>query len=68
MVHVSSSWRLCRRQVEDGWINTTGYVEPYYPTFIIFNVLGHRGIVVIYHFICTYIYMTLEWMKLLVTF
>jgi hypothetical protein len=34
-------------QVEDGRINAMSYVGPYYPTFTVFNVLGHRGIVVI---------------------
>jgi hypothetical protein len=34
-------------QVEDGRIDATDCVEPCHPTFIIFNVLGPRGIVVI---------------------
>jgi hypothetical protein len=36
-----------RRQVEDGWVNAIGCVGPCYPTFVIFNILGPRGIVVI---------------------
>jgi hypothetical protein len=47
VVHVAPLRRLRRRQVEDGWVDVTGYVGPCYPTFVIFNVLGPRGIVVI---------------------
>jgi hypothetical protein len=46
-VHVAPSQRLRRRQVEDGRVDVTGCVGPYYPTFTIFNVLGPRSIVVI---------------------
>jgi hypothetical protein len=28
-------WRLHRRQVEDGRVDATGCVGPYYPTFIV---------------------------------
>jgi hypothetical protein len=45
-VHVAPSWRLRRRQVEDGWVDAIGCVGPCYPTFTVFNVLGARGIVV----------------------
>jgi hypothetical protein len=41
------AWRLRRRQVEDGQVNMMGCVRLYYPTFVVFNVLGTRGIVVI---------------------
>jgi hypothetical protein len=34
-------------EVEDGRVDATGYVRACYPTFVDFNVLGHRGIVVI---------------------
>jgi hypothetical protein len=47
VVHVAPSRRLHRKQVEDGRVDATGYVRPCYPIFAIFNVLGHRGIVVI---------------------
>jgi hypothetical protein len=40
VVHVASSQRLCRRQVEDGRVNAMGYIGPCYPTFAVFNVLG----------------------------
>jgi hypothetical protein len=46
-VHVAPSRRLRRRQVENGWVDVTGCVGPYYPTFTVFNVLGSRGIIVI---------------------
>jgi hypothetical protein len=39
--------KVASRQVEDERVDATGYVGPYYPTFIIFNVLGPGGIVVI---------------------
>jgi hypothetical protein len=47
VVHVAPSWRLRQRQVEDRRVDATGCVRPFYPTFAVFNVLGHRGIVVI---------------------
>jgi hypothetical protein len=40
---LASRWR----QVEDGQVDAMGCVGPCYPTFVIFNVLGPRGIVVI---------------------
>jgi hypothetical protein len=41
------SRRLRQRQDEDGRVDVTGCVGPYYPTFVVFNVLGPKGIVVI---------------------
>jgi hypothetical protein len=38
---------LHRDQIEDGWVDVMGCVRPCYPYFIIFYVLGPRGIVVI---------------------
>jgi hypothetical protein len=52
---VALSQRLRRRQVEDGRIDVMDCVGPCYPTFIVFNVLGVRGIVIIYPFDWTYI-------------
>jgi hypothetical protein len=46
-VHVAPSQRLRRKQVEVGRVDVTGCVGLYYPTFIVFNVLDHTGIVVI---------------------
>jgi hypothetical protein len=56
VVHVTPSQRLRQRQVEDECVNVTGCVGPCYPIFTVFNVLGRRGIVVIYLFTWVYIY------------
>jgi hypothetical protein len=55
VVHVALSQRLRWSQLEDGWVDATGCVRPCYPTFIVFNVLGHKGIVIIYSFAWAYI-------------
>jgi hypothetical protein len=34
-------------QAKDGWIDATGCIRPCYSSFVIFNVLDSRGIVVI---------------------
>jgi hypothetical protein len=46
MVHVAPSWMLRWDQVKDGWVDAMGCIGPYYPYFVIFYVLGPRGIVV----------------------
>jgi hypothetical protein len=46
VVHVAPSRRLCQDQVECGRVDATGCVGSYYPYFVIFYLLGHRGIVV----------------------
>ncbi len=46
MEHVASSWRLGREKAEDGWVDATGCVRPFYPKIIISSVFGYRGIVV----------------------
>jgi hypothetical protein len=38
MVHVTSSQRLHRDQVKDGWVDVTGYVRPCYHYFTVFHV------------------------------
>jgi hypothetical protein len=48
MVHVTSSRRLRRDQVEDGRVDAMGYVGPCYPYFTVFIVLGPSGILVFY--------------------
>jgi hypothetical protein len=48
MVHVTSSWRLHRGQVKNGWFDATDYVRPCYLCFVIFFVLGLRGVLVFY--------------------
>jgi hypothetical protein len=45
-----------------------GCVGLCYPTFAVSNVLGPKSIIVIYSFAWSYIYRTIEWMKLLATF
>jgi hypothetical protein len=42
VVHVASLWRLRRSQVEDGRVDMMGYIGPFYPTFVIFIVLGPK--------------------------
>jgi hypothetical protein len=44
---MAPSQRLRRSQVEDGWVNAMGCVETYYPYFVVFILLGPKGIVVI---------------------
>jgi hypothetical protein len=44
---MAPSRRLHRRQVENGRVDAMGYIGHCYPTFVIFNVLDPRGIVVI---------------------
>jgi hypothetical protein len=48
MVHVASLLRLHRVETEDGWVDATGYVRPFYPNFnfVIFYVLCLRSILV----------------------
>jgi hypothetical protein len=54
VVHVVPSQRLRRGQVKDGRVNATGCVRPCYPCFVIFFVLGPRGIVVFWSFAWAY--------------
>jgi hypothetical protein len=37
---------LRQNQVEDGWVDATGYIGSCYPYFAVFYVLCPRGIVV----------------------
>jgi hypothetical protein len=39
MVHMASSWRSHRDRAEDGRVNATGYIELFYPNFIVLIVL-----------------------------
>jgi hypothetical protein len=34
-VHVASSWRLHRVEAEDGWVDVTGYVGPFYSKIVV---------------------------------
>jgi hypothetical protein len=54
MVHMSSSWRLRRDQVEDGWVDAMGYVVLCYPCFTVFFLLGPRGTLVFKSFVWAY--------------
>jgi hypothetical protein len=47
MVHVASSWRSREDNAEDGPVDVTGYIGLFYPNFIVFVVLGHKGSLVI---------------------
>jgi hypothetical protein len=46
VAHVTSSWRSRENEVEDGRVNETGCIGPFYPYFVVFVVLGHRCILV----------------------
>jgi hypothetical protein len=54
VVHVAPSWRSREDQVEDGWVDATSCIGPYYPYFIIFDVLGPRAILVFKSFAWAY--------------
>jgi hypothetical protein len=46
MVQMASSQRLHRVKAEDGQADATGCVKLFYPNFVIFYILGSRGILV----------------------
>jgi hypothetical protein len=46
MVHVGSSRRLRRVEAEDRRVDAMGYIGLFYPNFVVFIVLGPRGILV----------------------
>jgi hypothetical protein len=46
MVHMASSRRLHRVGAEDGQVDATGCIGPFYPNFVVFFVLDPRGIVI----------------------
>jgi hypothetical protein len=46
MVHVTSSWRSCGDEAEDGHVDAIGCIGLFYPNFVIFIVLGPKGILV----------------------
>jgi hypothetical protein len=47
VVHVASSWRLREDEIKDGRVDATTYILLFYPNFVIFFVLGHKGSLVI---------------------
>jgi hypothetical protein len=47
MVHVASSQRSHRDEAEDGRVDATECIRLFYPNFVVFIVLGHKGSLVI---------------------
>jgi hypothetical protein len=47
MVHIASSRRSRVYKAEDGQIDATGCIKLFYPNFVVFVVLGHKGCLVI---------------------
>jgi hypothetical protein len=47
MVHMTSSRRLRGDEIEDGWVNAMGYIRLFYPNFVVFIILSHKGSLVI---------------------
>jgi hypothetical protein len=43
VVRVASSQRLRRDEAEDGRVDTTGYIRPFYSKIIVFYILDPRG-------------------------
>jgi hypothetical protein len=46
MVHMASSWRLHRVKAENRYVDAMGCIGPFYLNFVVFYVLGPRGILV----------------------
>jgi hypothetical protein len=46
MMHMASSQMLRRVEAEDGRVDATVCIGPYYPNFVIFIVLGFKDILV----------------------
>jgi hypothetical protein len=46
MVHVASSRRSRGVEAEDGWVHALGWIELFYPNFVVFIVLDTKGILV----------------------
>jgi hypothetical protein len=44
VVHMASSWRSRKDEAKDGRVDVTGYIGLFYPYFVVFVVLGPRGI------------------------
>jgi hypothetical protein len=52
MVHVASPRMLCQVEAENGQVDTTGCIRPFYQNY----VLGHMAILVFYPFAWAYKY------------
>jgi hypothetical protein len=46
MLHMISSWWSRGSEAKDGRVDATGYIELFYPYFVIFIVLCYKGILV----------------------
>jgi hypothetical protein len=46
VVNVAALQRSCEDELENGWVDSTGYIGLFYTTFAVFVVLGPRGILV----------------------
>jgi hypothetical protein len=46
VVHVASSRRSHEDEVQGGWVDVMGCIRLFYPNFVVFIVLDHRGILV----------------------
>jgi hypothetical protein len=47
MVHIASPRRSRVYKAEDGQIDATNCIKLFYPNFVVFVVLGHKGCLVI---------------------
>jgi hypothetical protein len=47
MVLMASSRSLHRDEAKDKWVNPMGCIKLFYPNFVVFVVLGHKGSLVI---------------------
>jgi hypothetical protein len=47
MVHMASSQRSCGDEAKDRRVDAMGCIRLFYPNFVIFFVLGHKGSLVI---------------------
>jgi hypothetical protein len=47
MVHVASSRRSHGDEAKDRWVDAMGCIRLFYPNFVVFIILGHKGSLVI---------------------
>jgi hypothetical protein len=47
MVHMTSTRRLRGDKIKDGWVNAMCCIELFYPNFVVFIILSHKGSLVI---------------------
>jgi hypothetical protein len=43
---VASSWRCREVEAEDGRVDATGCIDPFYPKIIVFIILGPKDVLV----------------------